>query len=79
MSTARIIMLRGSSSEEEDWGEWEFLSLPSAGDRIMVRRDGAENYATVLSTHHNPCAAGSGEKPSAEVVAKWTGSAPKLR
>jgi len=79
MICGKIIMVRGKGSISEDWGEFEFLALPSPADRIMVVREGAENYGTVLAVHHYPCVAGSGDKPSAEVVAQWTGSGPKIR
>jgi hypothetical protein len=45
----------------------------------MVKKEGAENYATVLAVHHYPCISGSGDKPSAEIVAQWTGSGPRIR
>ena len=77
MNEAKLTVLRGSV--EEYWGEFEFLTMPSPADRIMVTRDGSENYATVISVHHYPVAKDSGEVPSAEIVAKWTGSAKKLR
>lgn len=77
MIASRVIVVRGSVSE--DWGEFEFLTMPSPADRIMIARDGAENYATVVSVHHYPCPLGSGDQPTAEIVAKWTGSGGKLR
>lgn len=79
MVEAHLLVFRERTGTSEDWGEFQFLALPSPGDRIMVSREGAENYATVLAVHHSPSICGSGGKPAAEVVAKWTGSAPKLR
>jgi hypothetical protein len=80
MVVAKLIVERGSSPQgSEDWGEHEFLGLPSPADRIMVMYQGAENYLTVLCVHHQPQPRGSGIQPLAEVVAKWTGSLPKLR
>jgi hypothetical protein len=80
MFVAQLIVDRGSPAlDSEDWGKFEFASPPSPADRIMVVHEGAENFLTVLCVHHQPCPAGTGEKPSAEVVAKWTGSTPKLR
>lgn len=79
MVDAKILVVRGRVETSEDWGEFDFLALPSPGDRIMVSREGVANYATVLSVHHHPKIRGSGDRPSAEVVAKWTGSAPRLR
>jgi hypothetical protein len=79
MICGKISVVRGKSSVSEDWGEFEFLALPSPGDRIMVNREGAENYATVLAVHHCPRSPGSKEEPSVEVVAKWTGSGQKFR
>lgn len=79
MIGAKVIVVRGSASVSEDWGEFQFLTMPSPADRIMVVRDGAENYATVISVHHYPAPTGSSETPRAEIVAKWTGSGAKLR
>ena len=79
MVSGNLIVVRGTGNESEDWGEFEFLALPSPADRVMVVRAGAENYATVLSVHHYPCPAGSGGEPRIEVVAKWTGSGGRLR
>ncbi len=79
MISGKIILVRGKESVSEDWGEFEFVSSPSPGDRIMVQRESIENYATVLAVHHYPKIAGSGETPSAEIVAKWTGSSPRIR
>ena len=79
MIRARICVLRGTKAQQEEWGEFEFQSMPSPADRIMVRRDGMENYATVISVHHYPRTVGSNDEPSAEVLAKWTGSGAKLR
>ncbi|ANY20802.1 hypothetical protein A6F68_02302 [Tsuneonella dongtanensis] len=72
-------MVRGTGAVSEDWGEFDFVALPSPADRLQVIRDGTENYATVLSVHHQPSPVGSGHPPIAEVVAKWTGSGAKLR
>lgn len=79
MICCNVSVLRAKGGESEDWGAFDFLSLPSPGDRIMIQREGAENYATVLSVHHCPSPAGQGEMPTAEVVAKWTGSGHKIR
>lgn len=77
MIAAKVIVMRGSVSEE--WGDFEFVEMPSPADRVMVAREGVENYATVISVHHYPAATGSGVQPTAEIVAKWTGSGKKLR
>ena len=79
MIRGKIVVVRGSAAVSEDWGEFEFLSMPSPADRIMVVRDGTENYATVLSVHHYPAPVGGDAQPQAEIVAKWTGSGAKLR
>lgn len=79
MINSKLIMVRGKASNSEEWGEFDFLSLPSPGDRVVLNRDGAENYATVIAVHHYPTIRASGDQPSAEIVAKWTGSAPRLR
>lgn len=80
MIVARLLVERGSTPRpSEEWGQYDFLGLPSPGDRIMVNREDGENYLTVLCVHHQPSVHGSTVAPSAEVVAKWTGAAPKLR
>lgn len=79
MVVARLLVERGSLGSCEDWGLYDFLALPSPADRVMLNREGNDHYLTVLCAHHKPSAHGSTAEPSAEVVAKWTGSAPKLR
>jgi len=79
MVCCNVSVVRGMGADSEDWGAFDFLSLPSPGDRLMIERDGAENYATVLSVHHSPSPISLGLEPTAEVVAKWTGSGHKLR
>jgi hypothetical protein len=79
MISGNIVVVRGKAAEAEEWGEFEFLALPSPGDRLMVERDGEENYATVLAVHHTPRPSGSNRAPTVEVVAKWTGAAARLR
>jgi hypothetical protein len=77
---ARVLVERGLNPiGSEAWGEYEFLGLPSPGDRIAVSHEGEESYLTVLCVHHHPTALGSEGEPAAEVVAKWTGSTPRLR
>ena len=74
MARAHLLVERGSLRDRsEDWGELEFLQLPSPGDRIAADRDGEVNYLTVICVHHQPAAPGGA--PSAQVVAKWTGAA----
>lgn len=79
MIRGRLIVVRGIGDNSEDWGEYEFLTPPSPADRVMVTRDDAENYATVLSVHHYPRPVGGDDEPRIEVVAKWTGSGARLR
>lgn len=79
MVSCQLIVVRGKGGESEDWGAFDFLALPSHGDRIMVEKDAKENFATVLSVHHYPSAAGGSAEPTAEVVAKWTGAGHKIR
>jgi hypothetical protein len=79
MVSCQIMVVRGKASNSEAWGEFDFLALPSPGDRIMIEKDGAENYATVLSVHHYPVPSGEQQTPIAEVVAKWTGAGHKIR
>ena len=79
MISSKLVMVRGKSGVSEEWGEFQFLALPSPGDRIIVSREEIENYGTVLAVHHYPSVCGSNEEPRAEIVAKWTGEMPKLR
>ena len=79
MVRCNVSVVRAKGGESEDWGRFDFLSLPSPGDRVMIERDGAENYATVISVHHCPRPVGQDMDPTAEVVAKWTGSGHKIR
>lgn len=79
MFTAKLLVERGSLRDQsQDWGEYEFVSLPSPGDRVAANYDGGMHYLTVICVHHKPIRlsdeAGSGRKASAEVVAKWTSS-----
>lgn len=79
MIEALLLIERGSIRDKsQDWGAHAFVALPSPGDRIVVRHDGEAHYLTVLCAHHRPVpvdevADGSAE-PTAEVIAKWTGS-----
>ena len=79
MIVARLLVERAARGQSEDWGLYDFLALPSPADRVMVNREGTDNYLTVLCAHHEPTVHGSSAAPTADVVAKWTGSAPKLR
>ena len=80
MIGARLCVERGSvAASAEEWGDYEFLGLPSPGDRVMVVREDQENYLTVLCVHHRPSMRGSSTDPAANVVAKWTGTSPKVR
>ena len=75
MVRLRLLVERGSLQDQsEDWGELDFMALPSPGDRISVRRGNETNYLTVLCVHHQPAAPDSAEEPGAYVVAKWTGA-----
>lgn len=81
-SAGRLIVERGSIRDQsQDWGDYEFVSLPSPGDRIAAYYDGTTHYLTVICVHHRPIRLSDGEDrataaklPSAEVVAKWTSS-----
>jgi hypothetical protein len=79
MVVARLLVERGLHGPSEDWGLHNFLALPSPADRAMINREGEDNYLTVLCVHHQPSVHESTTEPTAEVVAKWTGAAPKLR
>ena len=75
MARLRLLVERGSLHDQsEDWDEFDFMALPSPGDRISVRRGNETNYLTVLCVHHQPAAPESAEEPGAYVVAKWTGA-----
>lgn len=79
MFSAALLVERGNHrAPSENWGEFVFLSSPSPGDRVAVMREREQHYLTVLSVHHRPVANGAandpGSGPSAEVVARWTGS-----
>lgn len=74
MVRAQLLVERGTLRDRsEDWGELDFLALPSPGDRVTAERDGKTQFLTVICIHHQPAAAGGGE-PRAAVVARWTGS-----
>jgi hypothetical protein len=75
MATARLLVERGSLRDQsEDWGEHDFLALPSPGDRIAAPRGNEVHYLTVLCVHHQAVPTGGAARPGAQVVAKWTGS-----
>lgn len=79
MISGKVTLVRGKAATSEDWGSHDFLALPSPGDRLMVERDGDEHYGTVIAVHHTPRPSGRDAHPTVEIVAKWTGSGPKLR
>lgn len=80
MFAARLLVERGSFRDSsQDWGIHAFVSSPSPGDRVAARHDGTTHYLTVISVHHKPVPVSADGKtgddaPSADVVAKWTGS-----
>jgi len=80
MFSARLLVERGSIRDaSQDWGAYAFVALPSPGDRIATQYDGTTHYLTVICVHHRPARLdneheASAASPSAEVVAKWTGS-----
>lgn len=76
----KLLVERGAyDAPSQDWGSYEFIALPSPGDRIAARYDGDLHYLTVLCAHHRPIAMSDNERarelgrPHAEIVAKWTG------
>ncbi len=78
--SGKLLVERGNyDAPSQDWGDYEFLGLPSPGDRIAAHYDGSLHYLTVLCVHHRPVAtvaAGKSDQddaPKAEIVAKWTG------
>lgn len=79
MPVARLLVERGvGRAPSQDWGAFEFLALPSPGDRIAVPFDDALHHLTVISVHHRPVPVGEqgpdGPEAQADVVAKWTSS-----
>jgi hypothetical protein len=76
MPVAKLLVERGvGRAPSQDWGNHEFLALPSPGDRIAASFDGGLHHLTVISVHHKPVPAGStGTSAQADVVAKWTSS-----
>ncbi len=76
----KLLVERGSyDAPSQDWGDYEFLGLPSPGDRIAAHYQGETHYLTVLCAHHRPIAMMGEERsrefgsPKADIVAKWTG------
>ena len=41
-----------ADDEGEDWGEWDFVSLPRTGDHIDLNRGGHEEILTVRRVIH---------------------------
>lgn len=81
MVASRLLVERGSLRDRSEvWGLFDFLALPSPGDRIIAEHDGETHYLTVICVHHQPVAiaeerAGTASRvASASVAAKWTGS-----
>ncbi len=62
---ARIIVFP-KLGEREDWGEYEFVALPTTGERLSATREGALHHLRILEIFHishNPQAG----DPAAEV------------
>lgn len=78
--SGKLLVERGNyDAPSQDWGEFEFLGLPSPGDRIAATYEGGTHYLTVLCVHHQPIALACEDRrrepgsAQAEIVAKWTG------
>ena len=77
--SCKLLVERGAyDAPSQDWGTYEFIALPSPGDRIAAHYDGDLHYLTVLCAHHRPVATVSDEHSQeggahADIVAKWTG------
>ena len=76
----KLLVERGAyDAPSQDWGNYEFIALPSPGDRIAAHYDGDLHYLTVLCAHHRPVGMASDERPRelgaphADIVDKWTG------
>ena len=66
---ARIIVFP-ELGVREDWGEFEFVALPSVEDRVSAVHDGALRHLSVLEIFHlprNPRA--PNEQPEVRIVA----------
>lgn len=78
MPVAKLLVERGTArAPSQDWGAYEFVSIPSPGDRVAAQYDGSTHYLTVISVHHKPVRLtddSEAPQPSADVVAKWTSS-----
>lgn len=78
--SGKLLVERGSiDAPSQDWGDYDFIAIPSPGDRIAAQYEGSVHYLTVLSVHHRPVAKMNERKdrefavPEADIVAKWTG------
>lgn len=76
----KLLVERGNyDAPSQDWGNYEFMALPSPGDRIAAHYEGQLHYLTVLCAHHKPIAMSDSDRsrefgsPKADIVAKWTG------
>lgn len=74
MPIAKLLVERGvGRAPSQDWGDYDFLALPSPGDRVAVLFEADTHHLTVISVHHSPVPVGlSTARASANVVAKWT-------
>ena len=71
MVVARLLVSWGRERPHiEEWGRYDFVALPSPGDRIEVDVRGADDCLTVLGVRHN-LSSGSDQRPGAEVLATW--------
>jgi hypothetical protein len=56
MIRVRITVLQPTATMEDDrgddWGEWDFISLPRAGDHIDIERDGRPETLVVRRVVH---------------------------
>lgn len=80
----KLLVERGNyDAPSQDWGDYEFIDLPSPGDRIAAQYEDELHYLTVLCAHHRPIAMACGDRsrelgnPHADIVAKWTGKKEK--
>ena len=56
MIRVELIVTRASSFADDDlgdpWGEWDFVSLPRAGDHIDIQRDSGAELLKVCRVVH---------------------------
>lgn len=76
MRIAQLLLQPAPSGDEpDDLGQYGFIDIPSAGDRITIEREATTQSFTVVWVHHRPVAQlGTGGPllglPKAEIMVK---------